>query len=238
MKPIEPILLVAPNKSGVAAQTFPSAESPVSAPAPPRTFRGLPNGKPAPGGGRQNAPKRRGLQIRRLHRLSLGAVGLSLLFSGAGFAWIQHLDQEGRASDTLLQIKTKLIAVHGFSAMFFVLWLGTLLVSHVSQAWKARKNRPNGTFFLAAVGLLTLSGYALYYLSNESLRAADGQFHLWLGVAAPALLGWHIWCGRKAVNRHKAENSMQADLKPIELAGIQKSSQWRGDRYEPECVQK
>jgi hypothetical protein len=238
MKPTESILLVAPNQSGVASHTFPSAESRISERVPARIFRGQPNGKPSPQEARQNAPKRRGLQFRRLHRLSLGAIGLSLFFSGIGFAWIQHLDEAGRASDTLLQIKTKLIAVHGFSAMFFVLWLGTLLASHVSQAWKARKNRLNGAFFLVAVGLLTLSGYALYYLSNESLRAADGQFHLWLGVAAPALLGWHIWCGRKAVNRHKAENSMQADLKPIELARIQKSSQWRGDRYEPECVQK
>jgi hypothetical protein len=238
MKPPKPILLDAPNQSGLAAQTFPSTESRVSEAAPLRTFRGQPNGKPAPRGGRQNAPKRRGLQFRRLHRLSLGAIGLSLFFSGVGFAWIQHLDEAGRASDSLLQIKTKLIAVHGFSAMFFVLWMGTLLVGHVSQAWKARKNRPNGAFFLAAVGLLMLSGYALYYLSNESLRDADGQFHLWLGIAAPALLGWHIWCGRKAVNRHKAENSMQADLKPIELGSTQISSQWRGHRNEPECVQK
>jgi hypothetical protein len=201
MKPTEPILLVAPNQSGVEAQTFPTAESRISEPAPARIFPGRPNGKPALREDRQKVPKRRGLQIRHLQRLSLGAVGLALFLSGVGFAWIQHLDEAGRASDTLLQIKTKLIAVHGFSAMFFVLWLGTLLVSHISQAWKARKNRPNGVFFLAAVGLLTLSGYALYYLGSESLRAADARLHLWLGVAIPVLLFWHIWSGRKAVRR-------------------------------------
>ncbi len=215
MKRPERILPVAPNQSGAVAQTFPSAESRVSEPAPPRIFQGLPNGKPALREDRRNVPKRRGLQIGRWHRLSLCAVGLSLFFSGGGWAWIQHLDQAGRASDTLLQIKTELIAVHGFIAMFFVLWLGTLLDSHVSHAWHARKNRPNGAFFLAAVGLLTLSGYALYYLGSDSLRAADGRLHLWLGVAAPPLLLWHIWSGRKAVRAMKS---------PTEIPCGQKSS--------------
>jgi hypothetical protein len=95
--------------------------------------------------------------------------------------------------------------------MFFVLWLGTLLVSHVNHAWHARKNRPNGAFFLAAVGLLTLSGYALYYLGNENLRAADGQLHLWLGVAAPALLLWHIWSGRNAIRHDRGMESSAPD---------------------------
>lgn len=131
----------------------------------------------------------------------LYAVSLTLFLSGIGWAWIQHLDQVGRASDTLLRMKTWLIAVHGFSAMTFVLLLGTLLVSHVRRAWHARKNRPNGTFFLTTVSLLTLSGYALYYLGDESGRAAVSQFHLWLGVVAPVLLFWHIWSGKNTVNR-------------------------------------
>jgi FtsH-binding integral membrane protein len=142
--------------------------------------------------------KRRWLQIRRSHRLLLYGVSLALFLSGVGWAWIQHLDRLGRASDTLLQIKTKLIAVHGFSAMFFVFLLGTLLVGHVRRAWHARKNRANGTFFLAAVSLLTLSGYALYYLGDEHWRAATSAFHLWLGVAAPALLILHVCFGRRA----------------------------------------
>jgi hypothetical protein len=168
----------------------------------------------------------------------LYADSLTLLLSGVSWAWIQHLDREGRAGDTLLQIKTKLLAIHGISAMLFVLLLGTLLVSHVHRAWLGRKNRPNGAFFLTAVSLLTLSGYALYYLGSESLRDADGQFHLWLGIAVPALLGWHIWCGKRAVNRRKADYSRPADSKPVELGLTAKSSHWRSHRSEPECSRK
>jgi uncharacterized membrane protein len=48
-------------------------------------------------------------------------------------------------------------------------------------------------------GLLMLSGYALYYLSDENWRARVSNFHLWLGVAAPALLIVHIWLGRRSI---------------------------------------
>jgi hypothetical protein len=42
------------------------------------------------------------------------------------------------------------------------------------------------------------SGYALYYLGDETSRNAASQFHLWLGLAAPRPLFWHIRSGRKA----------------------------------------
>jgi magnesium-transporting ATPase (P-type) len=140
--------------------------------------------------------KRRGFQISRRHRLTLYAVSLTLFLSGVCWAWIHHLDEAGRAGEDLVKLKQPLIAVHGFSAMAFVLLLGTLLAGHVRRAWHARKNWKNGVFFLAAISLLTLSGYALYYLGDENWRNAAGHFHLWLGVMAPAFLVLHIWLGR------------------------------------------
>lgn len=143
--------------------------------------------------------RRRGLQIGRTHRLTLYAAGLLLLLSGICWALIQHLDEEGKAGDNLVKLKQPLIAIHGLSAMVFVFLLGTLLFGHIRRSWHARKNTKNGLFFIVAVGLLTLSGYALYYLGNESWRNAASHFHLWLGIAAPLLLILHIWLGRKSV---------------------------------------
>lgn len=146
--------------------------------------------------------KRRGLQLSRRHRLTLHAASLALFLSGISWAWIHHLDEAGRAGEGLERLKPTLIAVHGWSAMVFVLLLGTLLVVHVRRAWHARKNRANGAFFLALISLLTLSGYALYYLGDETVRAAVSNVHLWLGVAAPALLIGHIWLGRRATRSY------------------------------------
>jgi uncharacterized membrane protein len=145
--------------------------------------------------------KRRGLQLSRRHRLTLYAASLLLFISGAAWAWANHLDETGRATENLRQSKTWLMEIHGFSAMAFVLLLGTLLAGHVRRAWHARKNRANGVFFLTAISLLTLSGYALYYLGDENVRAIVSNFHLWLGLAAPALLILHIWLGHRAT-RH------------------------------------
>jgi hypothetical protein len=182
--------------------------------------------------------KQRPFQTGPWCRRLLYALSLTLFLTGISWAWIQHLDQEGRASDTLLQIKTKLIAVHGLSAIFFVLLLGTLLVTHVQRAWLGRKNRPNGALFLTAVSLLTLSGYALYYLSVESIRAAAGRLHLWLGVGAPLLLLWHIWCGRTAVIRREKDRPGRVNSQPVELGSFQSSRQWGSNRRQPECSRK
>jgi len=91
-----------------------------------------------------------------------------------------------------------LIAVHGWSAMLFVLLFGTLLAGNVRRAWHARKNRKNGVLLVTVVSLVTLSGYALYYTADESSRTLISCFHLWLGIAAPICLIWHIRTGRQA----------------------------------------
>jgi hypothetical protein len=144
---------------------------------------------------------RRRFQISGRHRLALYAITPALFLSGLSWAWIHHLDQTGQATEGFRRMKPFLITIHGFGAMAFVLLFGTLLVGHVRRAWHARKNRNNGVFFLSSVAVLTLSGYALYYLSDENWRAAASKFHLWFGVVSPALLFWHIRSGRNSVNR-------------------------------------
>ena len=142
--------------------------------------------------------KRRGLQLSRRHRRIFYSAGAALFISGVAWAWANHLDEIARASETVRNLKPTLLEIHGYSAMAFVLLLGTLLPGHVRRAWHAGKNRGGGALFLIAVSLLTLSGYALYYIGGEKLRDAASNFHLWLGIVAPALLIWHIWQGRQA----------------------------------------
>jgi uncharacterized membrane protein YbhN (UPF0104 family) len=145
--------------------------------------------------------KPRGLQLSRRHRLTLYTASLLLLISGGAWAWANFLDRRGEAGEALRDFKPWLLKIHGFSAMAFVLLLGTLLSGHVRRGWHARKNRGNGGFFLSAVSLLTWSGYALYYLGDENWREFASQLHLWLGLAAPILLIDHIRRGRRAARR-------------------------------------
>ena len=69
---------------------------------------------------------------------------------------------------------------------------GTVLTAHVRFAWRAGRNRTNGSIFLGAFGILTITGYGLYYAGDERLRAWTSWIHLGVGLALPILLLIHI----------------------------------------------
>lgn len=153
------------------------------------------------------------LQLHPWHRRLLYATSLTLLLSGLIWKGIQRADEAGRAGEALIRWKQPLIALHGGSAMVFVLLLGTLLTGHVRRSWLANRNRRNGVFILSFMGLLTLSGYALYYLSDENVRRWVSQLHWWLGLGIPGVLVLHIWLGRRAVAAKKKSLSTTSHLR-------------------------
>jgi hypothetical protein len=87
--------------------------------------------------------------------------------------------------------------VHGAAAMATLVLVGMLLTSHVRFAWRARRNRGNGSLFLGAFGVLTITGYGLCYAGGERLRAWTSWIHLAVGLALPLLLILHIWLGKR-----------------------------------------
>lgn len=87
--------------------------------------------------------------------------------------------------------------IHGAAAMAILVLVGMLLTGHVRFAWRARRNRGNGSLFLSAFGILTVTGYGLYYAGGERLRAWTSWIHLAVGLALPLLLTLHIWLGKQ-----------------------------------------
>jgi hypothetical protein len=87
--------------------------------------------------------------------------------------------------------------IHGAAAMAILVLLGMLITGHVRFAWRAHRNRVNGSLFLGAFGVLTVTGYGLYYAGGERLRAWMSWIHLGVGLALPLLLILHIWLGKR-----------------------------------------
>ncbi len=141
--------------------------------------------------------KRRPFALSPLQRRMLWLLSGSLFASGVAWASIHWLDDAGRAGDALRQIKPWMLKWHGVAAFGFIALLGSLLSTHIPRAWQAGRNRKNGGFFLGTVVVLSLTGIALYYLGEELWRDRTAFVHLWLGVASPALLIWHIRAGRR-----------------------------------------
>jgi hypothetical protein len=96
--------------------------------------------------------------------------------------------------------------LHGAAAMLFLFLLGTLLPSHMDSAWRKGRNIASGIFFATFNALLILTGYALYYFGGENTRPVISALHWGVGLAAPFIIGLHVWRGRAtrpgAARRH------------------------------------
>jgi hypothetical protein len=84
------------------------------------------------------------------------------------------------------------IRVHGVVAILAVFLFGWIVSQHVVDAWRQPRNRVRGIVFAFIVTILVMSGYALYYVTNESGRAFFAITHEAIGVLAivAALLHW------------------------------------------------
>lgn len=135
------------------------------------------------------------IRVKRLQRSFLYGVVVLLFVSGTVWAYWNYLIPQPR--DFELSAKTWAMKVHGGAAMAILVLVGMLLSTHVRFAWRARRNRGNGSLFLGAFALLTLTGYGLYYSGGEKLRAWTSWIHLAAGLALPLFLVLHIWLGKK-----------------------------------------
>ena len=135
------------------------------------------------------------VRLKPFHRRLLYGVFALLFFSGAACAYWNNLVPS--PGDFEMGAKAWAMKVHGAAAMAILVLVGMLLTGHVRSAWRARRNRGNGSLFLSAFGILTVTGYGLYYAGGENLRAWSSWIHLAVGLALPLLLILHIWLGKR-----------------------------------------
>lgn len=135
------------------------------------------------------------IQLNRAHRYCLYIV-LALLFLSA-VAWTYWNYLVAHSGDFEASAKTWAMKIHGAAAMAILVLIGTLLTGHVKLAWRARRNRGNGALLLGVFGLLTITGYGLYYAGGEELRAWTSWIHLIVGLSVPLLIALHLVLGKK-----------------------------------------
>jgi hypothetical protein len=109
--------------------------------------------------------------------------------------------------------------IHGAGAMAILVLIGTLLSGHIKSAWRAGRNRVNGVFLLSVFGILTVSGYLLYYAGGEELRAWTSWIHLGVGFSIPFLIVLHLALGKRTrppamQPKHGSLVAINADDKP------------------------
>ena len=140
-------------------------------------------------------PRPDSIRLKRLQRYFLYAV-LALLFL-SGVAWTYWTYLAATPGDFETTAKAWAMKIHGVVAMAVLVLIGMLLSGHVKFAWRARRNRANGSVFLSVFAVLTVTGYGLYYAGGETLREWTSWIHLVVGLALPILLLIHIFLGRR-----------------------------------------
>jgi len=160
---------------------------------------------------------------RRHQALLYGVFGL-LFLSGALWLLLHHyLRVEGEFGPEPHVLEPLSLKLHGALAMAFLVVLGTLVRGHVQAGWRAHRNRVSGSGLLAANAVLVVTGWALYYLSGETLRALCSTIHWGLGLLLPGAILWHARQGvrsrlKEAVRRRAGEKA--ATSSRLEAPGL------------------
>ena len=85
--------------------------------------------------------------------------------------------------------------VHGGAVMALLALAGGAVALHVPGAWRERKNLVPGIAISFTLIVLTLTGYGLYYLGDDSAREALSLLHWLFGLALAPVLVWHVLAG-------------------------------------------
>jgi hypothetical protein len=133
--------------------------------------------------------------LKHSQRYFLYTVVALLFFSG--MAWTYWNYQAASPGDFETSAKTWAMKIHGAAAMGILVLIGMLLNGHLRFAWRAARNRANGSVFLSAFAVLSIAGYGLYYVGGERLRAWTSWIHLAVGLVLPISLLIHIFLGRR-----------------------------------------
>ena len=139
-----------------------------------------------------------GIRLRPRLRVTFYAVFALLFISGVAWyilhTWARHPDEFGSEEPNALE--PWLLKMHGAAAMVSLVLLGVLYSVHIWRGWHANRNRRSGTVLVAVCLLLIVTGYLLYYVGGETTRAVTSLLHLFIGLALPLIIAFHIWRGR------------------------------------------
>lgn len=83
------------------------------------------------------------------------------------------------------------MTLHGAFAFAAIWVLGLLWGIHVTVAWPLSRRRWSGGILAAVTVWLTVSGFLLYYLGDESTRSIVSFLHWGFGLACPVLYLLH-----------------------------------------------
>lgn len=85
------------------------------------------------------------------------------------------------------------LRLHGLSSLFVLLFTGMLLEHHIVSHFKQRRRLATGISLISLSIFLALSGYMLYYLSDDSWRLFFSFSHWIIGLITILFFLLHLF---------------------------------------------
>ena len=179
-----------------------------------------------------NAPP---IRLGEWHQAYLYGMGTVLILSGAMWLLFHYYVRiPGEFGPTLHPLEPWLLSIHGISAAGILIGFGSVMPGHVRRAWRAARNRISGSIFFGVMLALTVTGYLLYYVGNETARWFLSIFHWAVGLGLPVLAGLHIWRGRVWRHIKMAEHRVQSSAHRVRSADHSAQDKQSADRSAPD----
>ena len=141
------------------------------------------------------------------HRRLFYLVFAILWLSGA--LWlVAEWRKPGDLGPVRTPVQTLSMKIHGAAMLGYLAMLGTLW-THVRRGFALRANRLSGTLVIGVNVALLLSGWMLYYVTEDVLREWSSLIHWSIGMATVLLLSGHILLGRSISRLSKTQQSLE-----------------------------
>jgi len=146
-------------------------------------------------------------RLSRRHQAAMYTSGVLLAASGLGWLVSHYLigGPGGTGAGEVWWLR-----LHGAALIAFLVSVGAALPVHVVYGWRHRMNRGTGLVMLVGAAWLAVSGYGLYYLVSDALRAAAGLAHWIAGLALCPLMVLHVILGRRRARQSAPESAHAA----------------------------
>lgn len=145
----------------------------------------------------QSTAQRLGFRLGRWHRRSIYVACVALLASGLAWLLVHFfMRPASRFGEAVHPLEPWTMKIHGAAAMAALVLAGSLFHVHIRRAIKAGRNLVPGWTVLAAFVVLVVTGYGLYYLTDETDRPVWSALHWIVGLAAAVVFPAHILNGR------------------------------------------
>jgi hypothetical protein len=130
-----------------------------------------------------------------------------IIYATMGFLWLSgclwlYLEQRSAQQDLFSNERNAwappVLTAHGVVAVVSMYLLGWITRHHILRWWSRHRRRQSGGSLAAILAILVVSGFALFFLTDDRWQRYTSLVHDVFGVAAPILAIQHWFFLKRA----------------------------------------